>query len=151
MKKNKLLLVTLIVASAFININNSVAKANNSRKLTIINKNKQVIVSAYIKSENSDKWEYAFDDIAKMLMPGESISIKLNPNQCIYHLSFLYDNGSNGRFRVNACQSSTLNVVGNGGTYRSHGQGRERDYILIPPPAIQLEIRYPDTGIQHIR
>ncbi len=149
MKKNKLLLITLIiVASAF--INNSVAKANNSRKLTIINKNKQIIVSAHIKSENSDKWEHAFGDLAKMLMPGESISIKLNPNQCIYNLNFLYGNGSNGRFRVNACQSSTLNVVGNGGTYRSHGQGRKRDYILIPP-AIPVEIRYPDTGIQRIR
>ncbi|PMB50231.1 hypothetical protein CEN39_19150 [Fischerella thermalis CCMEE 5201] len=149
MKKNKLLLITLIVASAF--INNSVAKANNSRKLTIINKSKQIIVSAHIKSENSDKWEYAFDDVAKMLMPGESISIKLNPNQCIYNLNFLYVNGSNGRFRVNACQSSTLNVVGNGGTYRSHGQGREHDYIVIPPVIIPFEIRYPDTGIQNIR
>jgi hypothetical protein len=62
----------------------------------------------------------------------------------------MYVNGRKGRFRVNACQSSTLNVVGNGGTYRSHGQGREHDYIVIPP-AIPFEIRYPDTGIQHIR
>ncbi|EHC12963.1 hypothetical protein [Fischerella thermalis] len=141
MKKIKLLLIILVVASAF--INNSVAKANNSRKLTIINKNKQIIVDAYIKSENSDKWEYAFDDIATMLMPGESTSIKVNPNQCIYNLSFRYINGSFGGFRVNTCQSSVLNVVGNGGTSWSHGQGRERDYI--PGPQILM----PDSGLSN--
>lgn len=78
-----------------------------------------------------------------MLMPGESTSIKVNPNQCIYNLSFRYINGSFGGFRVNTCQSSVLNVVGNGGTSWSHGQGRERDYI--PGPQILM----PDSGLSN--
>ncbi|PLZ21139.1 hypothetical protein CBP29_15650, partial [Fischerella thermalis WC341] len=43
----------------------------------------------------------------------------------------------------NTCQSSVLNVVGNGGTSWSHGQGRERDYI--PGPQILM----PDSGLSN--